>query len=219
MSRQKVDFWGEKGDTWSVDYRKMEKAKQTIGKEGELRVIGELLKRDFDIYLPLVDILGIDCIIRTEVGYKEIQVKTREFGNTLLFDVKEFKPKNNFYIICYYIKEPETYWVFPSKIYIQHAYHLKKFKKYRLLLGPEDSSLRKKLHVYRNNFFQLKEGTEEATSEIKQKIKKSGWQVLKDLYPSVGAVEQKLEEAREKNYSNGYIKVLENLRNYWKKRV
>ncbi len=55
----------------------MIKATQTTGKEGELKVISELLKRCFEFYTPLVDIVGIDCIIKTEVEYKEIQIKTR----------------------------------------------------------------------------------------------------------------------------------------------
>ena len=50
---------------------KIPKATQTTGKEGELRVIGELLKRGFQVYTPLVDIGGIDCIIQTDKVYKE----------------------------------------------------------------------------------------------------------------------------------------------------
>lgn len=74
----------------------MSKATQATGKEGELRVIGELLRRGFDIYLPLVDIGGVDCIIKTDVDYKEIQIKTREkFSYKLLFDVKNFVPRDN----------------------------------------------------------------------------------------------------------------------------
>ncbi len=196
----------------------MLKATQTTGKEGELKVIGELLKRGFEVYTPLVDIFGIDCIIKTEVGYKEIQIKTREFAQKLLFDVKDFIPRDNFFIICYNIKEPETFWVIPSKIFKQYAYPLKKYGKLRLIISDEDSEMRKKLHFYRNNFFQLKEGTTEATKELKQKIRKSGWQALKELYPNVNAVENKLKEAKERKYSRGYIKVLENLKKYWEKR-
>lgn len=75
----------------------MVKLTQTIGKEGELRVIGELLRRGFDVYLPAVDVGGIDCIIKTPKGYKEIQIKTRSEAKLLLFDVKEFIPRDNFF--------------------------------------------------------------------------------------------------------------------------
>jgi hypothetical protein len=39
---------------------------QKTGKRGELTVIGELLKRGFDVYIPVVDTEGIDCIVKTK---------------------------------------------------------------------------------------------------------------------------------------------------------
>ena len=192
----------------------MVKPTQTTGKEGELRVIGELLKKGLLVYTPLVDIVGIDCIIKTDVGYREIQVKTREFSKTLLFDVREFVPSENFFVICYNIKEPEVFWVLPSKVFLQNAYHLKKFGKFRLTLGDEDSKMRQKLHLYRNNFFQLKEGTKEATEELKKTIKTSGWQHLKKLYPTLKDINAKIAEAKLKGYSAGYVKILNNLKRY-----
>lgn len=195
----------------------VEKETQRTGKEGELRVIGELLKRGFDIYVPLIDIRGIDCIIKTEVGYKEIQIKTRERAKTLLFDVKEFSPTDNFFVICYNIKEQETFWVIPSKIFKKDSHLLKKYGRLRLILGNEDSKMRRKLHIYRNNFFQLKEGTKEAADELKSTIKKTGWQWLKEKYPNLEDINKKIKEAKEKKYSKGYIKVLENLKRYWEK--
>jgi len=197
----------------------MEKATQVTGKEGELKVIGELLKRGFDVYLPLIDIGGIDCIIKTHAGYKEIQIKTREqFATKLLFDVKDFQPRDNFFIICYNINEPETFWVFPSKVFKENAYFLKKYGKLRLILGDEDSRMRRKLHHYRNNFFQLKGGTNEPAQKLQRAVKASGWQQLKEMYPNVESVEKKIKEAKERGCSEGYIKVLENLKRYWKKR-
>jgi hypothetical protein len=193
------------------------KASQTIGKQGELMVIGELLKRGFDVYLPAVDIGGIDCIIKTESGYKEIQIKTREEAKILLFDVKEFTPRENFFIICYNLKEPDIFWVIPSKVFQEKAKHLKRFKRFRLILGDEDSKMRRALHIYRNNFFQLKEGSKEGEKELKnltKKIRKTGWQYLKEKYPTLDAIDKKIQEAKEKGYSQGYIKVLENLRKY-----
>ena len=70
------------------------------------------------------------------------------------------------------------------------------------------------MHLYKDNFFQLREGTREAASEIKL----SGWQRLKQLYPTVDMVNKKLSEAKEKGYSKEYIRVLENLKRYWTKR-
>lgn len=196
----------------------MVKLTQTIGKEGELRVIGELLRRGFDVYLPAVDVGGIDCIIKTPKGYKEIQIKTRSEAKLLLFDVKEFTPRDNFFIICHNLKEPDIFWVIPSKVFKENAQYLKKYRRYRLILGDEDSKMRRKLHSYRNNFFQLKEGESEIKISKKEKReKKSGWQKLKELYPTVEAVEKKIQEAKQKRRSKEYIKVLENLKKYWQK--
>lgn len=69
----------------------------SIGKQGELRVIGELLRQGFMVYVPIVDIEGTDCIIRNRDTYIGVQVKTRESAKTLLFDVKRFKPTPNLF--------------------------------------------------------------------------------------------------------------------------
>lgn len=198
----------------------MLKATQTTGKEGELKVIGELLRQGFDVYSPLVDIGGIDCVIKTDVGYREIQIKTRESTQIILFQIREYIPRDNFFIICYNLKEPNAFWVIPSKVFKNESriVNTKRGRAFRLVLGDENSKMRRNLHIYKDNFFQLKEGTVEATKELKQAIKKSGWQALKELYPNVNTVENKLKEAKEKKFSQGYIKILENLKKYWEKR-
>ena len=194
------------------------KETQRTGKEGELKVIGELLRRGFEIYTPLIDTVGIDCIIRTGVGYREIQIKTREkISSSLLFDVKEFTPRDTFFIICYNTNEPDNFWVIPSKVFRDNAAIMKKFGKFRLTLGVEDSKRRQKLHQFRNNFFQLKEGSIEAAKELEKTVKVSGWQKLKEMYPTAEAVEQKIKEAKNKGYSKAYTKVLQGLKAYWQR--
>lgn len=200
----------------------MPKATQTTGKEGELRVIGELLRQGFEVYSPFVDIGGIDCIIKTDVGYKEIQIKTRESAKIILFQVKEFIPRDNLFIICYNLKEPNTFWVVPSKIYknLSRVIQTKRGRAFRLVLGDENSKMRRNLHLYKDNFFQLREGTKEAVEELKpavKKVKKTGWQWMKERYPTLDDVNKKIREAKEKGYSKGYIKVLENLKRYREK--
>jgi len=198
----------------------MTKATQTTGKQGELMVIGELLKRGFDVYLPAVDIGGIDCIIKTDVGYKEIQIKTREkYHHSPLFAVKKFVPRDNFFIICYDLNDPNTFWIIPSKKFKEVAKESKSGY-FRLDLGGDYSNMRRILHIYQNNFFQLFEGTREAEKELKSVekiIRKNGWQWLKEKYPTLDDVDKKIREAKEKGYSHGYIKVLENLKKYWEK--
>ena len=136
----------------------MSKATQTTGKEGELKVIGELLRRGFVVYLPLVDIGGVDCVIKTDVGYMEIQIKTRESAQIILFQVREYSPRDNFFIICYNLKEPSVFWVIPSKIFKNESRTVKtkRGRAFRLVLGDENSRMRRNLHIYKDNFFQIR---------------------------------------------------------------
>ena len=71
------------------------------GKMAELAVFGELLKRGVIPYVPLVDIKGIDAIIRKDDGrLLEIQVKStysKEMQGS--FNVDDLVAKPNFFII------------------------------------------------------------------------------------------------------------------------
>jgi len=196
----------------------MEKETQRTGKQGELAVMGELVRRGFDLFLPVIDIYGIDCIMRTPTGYKEIQIKTREKAKTLLFDVKNFTPRDNLFIICFDLKEPKNFWIFPSKVFMEHAYHLKKYGRRRLILGNEHSKKRRELFHYLNNFYLLQEEPEGPAVALASGKQKTGWHWLKEKYTSVSAVDKKIEEVRRHEGSEGYIKVLEHLRRYWEKR-
>ena len=196
----------------------VEKETQRTGKQGELAVIGELIRRGFDVFLPAIDIYGIDCILRTPRGYKEIQIKTRERAKSLLFDVKAFRPRNNFFIICYNLKEPNTFWVFPSKVFKEHARYLKKYGRYRLELGAEGSRRRRELFGYRDNFYLLEEEPEGPAVVVASGKQKTGWHWLKGRYTSVSAVDKKIEEVKRRGGSEAYLKVLKNLRRYWEKR-
>jgi hypothetical protein len=189
---------------------------QKTGKRGELTVIGELLKRGFDVYIPVVDTEGIDCIVKTKSGkYIDIQIKTRY--ERPLFDVNVFHPRDNFFIICYWLKEKDEFWIIPSKVFKENSTLIKKYKRYRLILGETGSKKRKELWMYRNNFDQF-EITKEKVEERKVKYyKKSGWERLKEKYPDVKSVEEKIKEAKTKGLSEDYIKVLENLKKYWEK--
>lgn len=53
----------------------------SFGKRQEYTAISELLRRQFDVYMTLVDDQGIDCVIRREydgkLDYLDIQIKAR----------------------------------------------------------------------------------------------------------------------------------------------
>jgi hypothetical protein len=99
-----------------------------FGKRQEFVAIAELLRRDFDVYLTLVDDQQIDCIIRQkkkdgQLRYLDIQIKARSdvAKNAGFFSAMEIrKPRENFYFI-FYSEQANTYWVIPSLELVKEA--------------------------------------------------------------------------------------------------
>lgn len=85
------------------------------GKAIEHYFIYELLKNDFEIFVPVLD-KGIDLIIKDrEGGLVEVQVKSRVIKNgDDCFKIKDFTPKENFFIICHNITTND-FFCMPSK--------------------------------------------------------------------------------------------------------
>jgi len=50
----------------------------SFGKRIEFSIIGEMLKEGLDVYIPMVDDMGIDAIVRRYTGsFLEIQIKAQ----------------------------------------------------------------------------------------------------------------------------------------------
>ena len=128
---------------------------QVTGAFGENVVIAEFLKRNFDIYLPVVD-RGVDCIVRSNTGnYYEVQIKTRATTKRgkYIFEIRGFRVRDNFFIVCYQAKlEPDTFWILPSKVFKEYGSPRPKYNSHRLNLNPKRQKM---LIEYKNNFNQL----------------------------------------------------------------
>jgi hypothetical protein len=88
----------------------------SFGRRQEYIVAAELLKRNFDVYMTLVDDQGIDCIIRLdESRYLDIQIKARSSTakHWMRFAAMKFEPRANLYFILHTEKSNRT-WVIPS---------------------------------------------------------------------------------------------------------
>ena len=92
----------------------------SFGKRQEFAAIAELLKRNYDVYLTLVDDQQIDCIVRLEREpapvYVDVQIKARSkrAKNAGTFAAMEIrKPRPNFFFI-FYSEAANEYWVMPS---------------------------------------------------------------------------------------------------------
>jgi hypothetical protein len=103
----------------------------SFGKRQEYIVIAEMLKRGFDVYIPLVDDQQIDCIIRRgENDYLDVQIKARS-KDCVLFDAGRFaamdipNPRENYFFI-FYSEQANCYWVFPSLHLVELASRNKK---------------------------------------------------------------------------------------------
>jgi len=150
---------------------------KSFGERIEYVVIGELLKRGFDVYKTLVDDQQIDCILRIEkndnVKYIDVQIKARS-KNCKPYDAARFaamtilKPRENYYFI-FYSEYLDKYWVIPSLELIKIASRNKKGKnigKYHINLAGysekynkvlyEGTIHEKKYEKYENAFYLLR---------------------------------------------------------------
>ena len=92
----------------------------SFGKRHEFIAVAELLRRNFDVYLTLVDDQQIDCVVRQEkdgkLRYLDIQIKARsiEAKQAATFAALTVrKPRPNFWFI-FYSEAAKNYWVIPS---------------------------------------------------------------------------------------------------------
>jgi hypothetical protein len=116
----------------------------SFGKRQEFVAIAELLRRNFDVYLTLVDDKQIDCVIRKETTahpiYLDIQIKARskncvpkDAGTFAAMDIRE--PRPNFFFI-FYSEQADTYWIVPSLELVEEASRVKSGKgegRYRIV--------------------------------------------------------------------------------------
>jgi hypothetical protein len=133
------------------------------GKQGELRTIGKLLDYGFDVYTPVVDIKGIDCLV--DVGnenYKEVQVKYRL--GTPAFQVRNLTARNNMYVICCFRDED---WVIPSVDFRKFGRSGKDPRIVRLYIGKKGSKTYERLVSFKNAYDLLAKG---ATKEVKKAV-------------------------------------------------
>ena len=97
-----------------------------VGKWGEYIVIAELLRRGYDVYTPLVDNQGIDCIIRRgDNDYVDLQIKARskdcQLKNAGSFNGMKIPKPREKYFFLFYSERAKTYWIFPSTDLVAEA--------------------------------------------------------------------------------------------------
>ena len=89
-----------------------------FGKRMEYNLIGKMLMEGLDVYVPLVDDHGVDCVIKKDDGtFIEVQIKARSSvvtdGDAALFSAITHDLTENFYFVFY--SEREHRWFVEGK--------------------------------------------------------------------------------------------------------
>ena len=97
----------------------------SFGKRIEFWIIGEMIKEGLDVYIPLVDDMGIDAVIRKPNGkFIEVQIKARSknviFGDSGLFSRIRHELRNNYFFV-FYSERMDTKWIMSSKEFLKEC--------------------------------------------------------------------------------------------------
>ena len=129
------------------------------GKQAELFVTGELLKRGAAVFEPVVDSVGIDLVVRGERGqYIEIQVKSAGSAggkDPRWFQMGWFRTRPHFIIVgvTYEQGQPTEAWVLPSGVFDRFASGPSDGSPRDLNLdSPKTEPLRERLSVYKDRW-------------------------------------------------------------------
>jgi len=104
----------------------------SFGKRIEYWVIGQMLKEGLDVYVPMVDDMGIDAVIRRLDGrFTEVQIKARskvvKIGDAALFAAITHEPRDNYWFV-FYSERMEIMWILTSKEFVKESNQNKKGK-------------------------------------------------------------------------------------------
>lgn len=93
----------------------------------EYVAIADLLRRGFDVFIPLVDDQGIDVVVRGAEGetpvYADIQIKarSREVKQPATFSAMSIPDPRPHYYWIFWSAGAQTFWIFPSEDLVREA--------------------------------------------------------------------------------------------------
>lgn len=98
-----------------------------FGKRMEYNLVGKMLMEGLDVYLPLVDDHGVDCVIKKGDGtFIEVQIKARsnevKEGDAALFSAITHELTENFYFVFYSERvDGGTMWILSSEEFLKEC--------------------------------------------------------------------------------------------------
>ncbi len=96
-----------------------------FGKRMEYFIISKMLEQNLDVYIPLVDDIGIDAIVRkNDKSFVQVQIKARsnevKDGNAALFAGITHPERENYFFILY-SQRLDVMWIFSSTEFVKLA--------------------------------------------------------------------------------------------------
>ena len=96
-----------------------------FGKRMEYNLVGKMLMEGLDVYLPLVDDHGVDCVIKKEDGtFIKVQIKARSSevtdGDAALFAAISHELTPNFYFV-FYSERLDLMWIMSSEEFLREC--------------------------------------------------------------------------------------------------
>ena len=97
----------------------------SFGKRMEYNLVGRMLMEGLDVYLPLVDDHGVDCVIKKEDGtFIEVQIKAHSnevaYGDAALFAAITHELTSNFYFV-FYSERLNSMWIMSSEEFLNEC--------------------------------------------------------------------------------------------------
>lgn len=105
---------------------KLYKNSARFGKRMELELMSRMLLEGLDVYTPLVDDHGVDCVVKRASGtFIEIQIKARSsgvaHGQGAFFPEISHEPADNFYFV-FYSERLKSMWIMSSEEFMSESY-------------------------------------------------------------------------------------------------
>ncbi|HVG33949.1 MAG TPA: hypothetical protein VM911_12750 [Pyrinomonadaceae bacterium] len=96
-----------------------------FGKRMEFWLIGQMLREGIDVYVPLVDDIAIDAVIRRPDGsFVEVQIKARSkdvvLGDGALFSAIQHELRLNYWFV-FYSERLSTMWIMTSEEFLREC--------------------------------------------------------------------------------------------------
>ena len=93
-------------------------------KRAALWVFDQLLREGVIVYTPLLNIEGVDAVVRCEDGrFRDLVIRASENEHyPLWFSVNRVKPRDNLFVLCVaWQVTPVQCWIFPSTEFVRSA--------------------------------------------------------------------------------------------------